>query len=310
MRRAIKARPGVRAAVISSMEKPIVETATRHPHPLIEDAYALLRDRELVPIAISVFCILPPEPDDRDRSSPDYVLHEQRMTDDIAARGVRQPIYVMRSADERFRALTGWTRTLASRRAGKATIPAFILDRPLKEAEQEMERLLENEMRHDFTPLERAPIYLRLMKLNGWSQGELAKRIHVSPAHVAKVLAISTKLSADVQALVVSGELSPRAAYALSRLADHGRQLEIANKAVSLPMSAETVEGLVDKELNGSRKSVPKPIKFSVCGVTGSIKGNPLDAFRALHGKLGEILKRVERDPALAEALPSLLKGV
>ena len=187
----------------------------------------------------------------------------------------------MRLKDSLFRALTGWTRTLASRRAGKATIPGFVLDRPLHEAEQEMEKLLENEMRHDFTPLELARIYQRLMQLNGWSQAELAKNVHASPPQVAKVLAISTKLCDQVQALVASGDLSPRAAYSLTRLPDHQQQAELARKAVELPMAVESVEEAVNKLLGNGRRVKSKPLKLKLDGVQMTASNPTLDGLQA-----------------------------
>ncbi len=282
-----------------------METATRNGHtPLAIPCPAA---PDLAVLDIPVFCILPPEPDDRDRAAPDYLLHEQRLADDIGVRGVRQPIYVMRLSGTSFRALTGWTRTLASRRAGKETIPAFVLDRPLNEAEQEMEKLLENEMRHDFTPLELARIYLRLMKLNGWSQAELAKNVHASPAQVAKVLAISTKLSAEVQALVTSGDLSPRAAYALTRLPEQ-QQAELARKAVSVPMAVESVEEAVNKLLGG-KKVKAKPLKLRLDGVQMVASNATLEGLQAFGERLVAAVKRLVKEGDGIEFLPARIKA-
>jgi ParB family chromosome partitioning protein len=276
--------------------------------PVAEVAKAPVIHDGLVAIAIPVFSILPPEPDSRDRHVPDYLPHEQRLADDISKRGVRQPIYVLRLQNGAFRALTGWTRTLASRRAGKETIPAFVLDRSLTEAEQEMEKLLENEMRQDFTPQELACIYQRLMQLNGWSQSELAKNVHASPAQVAKVLAISTKLCPEAKELVAGGKLPPRAAYAISRLPMH-LQAEVSRKAAELPMSAESVEEAVHRLL-GKKVKGPGAVKAKTDGVLLQTPGDwTWEKVKELGEKLKTAAARGEKMGAPVTFLSNLLKG-
>src|SRR5438045_3979574 len=99
----------------------------------------------------------PPESDARDRSTPAYLAWEQQLAEDIRKRGVLSPIHVMRQG-ERLVVLTGETRRRAALHAGLREVPIIIRDRPLSEAEMAMERLLENEMRADFTDAERAEL--------------------------------------------------------------------------------------------------------------------------------------------------------
>jgi ParB/RepB/Spo0J family partition protein len=253
--------------------------------------------------------LLPVRNDKRTRTGADYQAYFANFTADAKARGVQQPVIAVTEGDA-ARVVDGETRRQAALLAGLDSIPILLYQRELSEAELTIAQLQANAQRRDFTPLELAAVYQELMRLNAWNQSQLARAIHVSPGHVAKVLAISTKLCDEVQEMVAAGKLQPRAAYALTRLADHARQIEIARRAVELPMSVETVEEIVEKELNSNKKLLKaKLTKFSMCGITGTIKGNPLEALKSLHAKIAEVLKRVERDPALMDVLPSLLKG-
>lgn len=251
--------------------------------------------------------LFPVRNDKRTRTGAEYQLHFANFTADIKANGVLQPLIAV-SEGEAARVVDGETRRQAALLAGLDSIPILLFQRELSESELVVAQLQSNAQRKDFTPLELASIYAELIRLNGWTQAELARHIHASAPQVAKVLAISTKLCADVQAMVTAGDLAPRAAYALTRLPEQ-QQVELARRAVSVPMAVESVEEAVAKLLGGSKQGSHKPVKFCVCGVTGTIKGNPLEALKALQGKIAEALKRVERDPALADVLPNLLKS-
>jgi ParB/RepB/Spo0J family partition protein len=252
--------------------------------------------------------LLPVLHDICDRSTPDYLdFMHNRLVPDLIERGVQVPLLAYIEGLKR-RLIDGMKRWEGSLMARLESIPVLVYPEKPPEGALVLGTLLCNSLRRDNTPLELAAVYQELMQLNGWSQADLARAIKVCPAQVAKTLAISTKLCPEAQELVAAGKLPPRAAYAISRLPVQ-QQAELAKKAADLPMAVETVEAKVAALLGSGRKAVPKPLKFSACGVSGSVKGDPLAAFRALHGKLGEVFKQIERNPALADVLPSLLKG-
>lgn len=251
---------------------------------------------------------LPVRNDKRTRTGAEYQAYFANFTADVKARGVQQPVIAV-TEGEAGRIVDGETRRQAALLAGLDSIPILLYQRELSEAELVIAQLQANAQRRDFTPLELAAVYQELMRLNSWNQAQLARAIHVSPAQVAKILAISTKLCPEVQAMVVAGELPPRGAYALTRLAEMPQQLELAKKAVTLPMDVESIEGAVNKLLGNGRKNASKPVKFSACGITGTIKGDPVPTFKAFIAKGNDVLKQIERNPALADVLARLLKG-
>lgn len=252
--------------------------------------------------------LFPVRNDKRIRTGIEYQAHFTHFTADVKARGVQQPVIAVKEG-EAARVVDGETRRQAALLAGLDSIPILLYQRELSEAELVIAQLQANAQRRDFTPLELAAVYQELMRLNGWNQAQLARAIHISPAQVAKILAISTKLCPEVQAMVVAGELPPRGAYALTRLADMQQQVELAKKAVTLPMDVESIEGAVNRLLGNGRKSASKPVKFCACGITGTIKGDPVPTFKAFIARGNDVLKQIERNPALAEVLPRLLKG-
>lgn len=248
-----------------------------------------------------------PHYDLRVRTGSDYQGMFHRLTADIAARGVQVPIIAYRESP-RLRVIDGETRRQAALLAGVDSVPVLVYAEKPDDKAILLGQLLANSMRLDMTPLEYAATYQQLMKANGWSQAELAKNVHASPAQVAKVLAISTKLCDQAQALVASGDLSPRAAYALTRLPDHQQQAELARKAVDLPMAVESVEEAVNKLLGG-KKAKAKPLKLRLDGVQMVASNATLENLQAFGERLVAAVKRLVKDGDAIEYLPSRLKA-
>ncbi|HLN26910.1 MAG TPA: ParB/RepB/Spo0J family partition protein [Gemmataceae bacterium] len=249
--------------------------------------------------------VLPPETDLREGRDPEHVgnlaaaMQKEGFTGTVLGR--RVPVGVQ--------CIWGWTRCLASIQARLATIPVQLVERELTQSDILMLQLDEQELRVDFTPLEVARGYQELMRLNGWTQAEVATRRRKSRAHVAKVLAISTKLPAEVQAMVAAGELAPRAAYALSHLADIPTVVDLAKKARDLPMAVETVEEKVRGLLGNGRKVKARPLKLKGDGVQMVVSNPTVDAVQSFAERLLAALRKLVKDGDGIEFLPSRLKG-
>jgi ParB family chromosome partitioning protein len=91
---------------------------------------------------------------------------------------------------------------------------------------------VENCLRADLRPVELARSYQALMSARGLSQRALAERLHVSPASVAKALALLT-LPDPIQESVDAGAIGPDVAYQLSKVDDASEQAELAERAVA-----------------------------------------------------------------------------
>jgi len=271
-----------------------VDPASRNPQPVLEHAHPTL--------------LLPVLHDIRDRSSPENRDFLDRLTADVRERGIQVPLIAYREG-AKLRVIDGETRRLAALLALLESVPVLAYEEKPDEASLKLGQLLANSMRRENTPLELAAIYSDLMWLNGWTQADLARAVRVSPAHVAKVLAISGKLLPEVQELVAAGKLPPRAAYAISRL-PMPQQAELANKAASLPMAVETVEAKVAALLGNGRKVKPKPLKLKLDGVQFIVNTPTLDGLQAFAERLLAAIKRLAKDGDGIEYLPARLKGV
>ncbi len=122
----------------------------------------------------------------------------------IAATGVVQPVLVRPLADNRFQLIAGERRWLASKMAGKTTVPAIL--RHVSD-EQAMEMtIVENLQRTDLNPMEQARAYDRLGHHFKMTQEQMAQRTGKDRASVANFLRL---LRLAARSAAKSGERKP-----------------------------------------------------------------------------------------------------
>jgi len=178
----------------------------------------------------------------------------------IRAQGVIQPLVVSADGDGTFTIVAGERRFRAARRAGLAEVPVVVRqagsDRELLEL-----ALVENLQRADLNVLEEAEAYRSLQEDFGLTQDDLAERVGKSRPAVANALRL-LNLSAPVQDLIRSGELSAGQARPLLALDAPARQEELARRAVAEGLSARDLERLcAESSAPRSRraKAAPEP---------------------------------------------------
>ena len=127
------------------------------------------------------------------------------LSQSIAASGVVQPIVVRNISAGRFQLITGERRLIASKQAGKATIPAIVRE---VSDEQAMEMtIVENLQRADLNPMEQARAYQRLSHDFKMTQEQMAVRTGKERASVSNFLRL-LRLPESIQHKVESGDLS------------------------------------------------------------------------------------------------------
>jgi len=183
----------------------------------------------------------------------------------IEATGVVQPILVRPLPSGRFQLIVGERRLLASKKAGKRTIPAIL--RQVSD-EQAMEiTIVENLQRTDLNPMEQARAYDRLARDFKLTQERMAQRTGKDRASVANFLRL-LRLPAEVQAKVESGELSFGHARTLLSLENPEAILNAAQKVVALSMSVRQtesyVQGLVNPEGKEAKQKLKEPLDPNV----------------------------------------------
>lgn len=169
----------------------------------------------------------------------------------ISATGVVQPILVRTLPSGRFQLIVGERRLMASKKAGKKTIPAIL--RQVSD-EQAMEiTIVENLQRTDLNPIEQARAYDRLSREFKLTQEQMAQRTGKDRASVANFLRL-LRLPVEVQARVENGELSFGHARALLPLEDPEAILKAAQKVAALSMSVRQTESYVQGIVNPEKR--------------------------------------------------------
>jgi ParB family chromosome partitioning protein len=175
----------------------------------------------------------------------------------IAATGVVQPIIVRPLPDGRYQLINGERRLLASKEAGKATVPAIL--RTVSD-EQAMEMtIVENLQRADLNPMEQARAYQRLSNDFKMTQEQMAIRTGKERASVANFLRL-LRLPEAIQAKVESGDLSFGHARTLLGLPTPEQIAAAAQKVMALSMSVRQTENYVQGLMNPEGKAA-KPEK-------------------------------------------------
>ena len=178
----------------------------------------------------------------------------------IAATGVVQPIIVRPLAAGRYQLINGERRLLASREAGKSTIPA-IVRQVSDELAMEM-TIVENLQRADLNPMEQARAYQRLSNDFKMTQEQMALRTGKERASVANFLRL-LRLPEGVQQKVEAGDLSFGHARTLLGLQTPEQITAAAQKVMALSMSVRQTEtyihGLMNPESKAAKEQKVEP---------------------------------------------------
>ena len=181
------------------------------------------------------------------------------LAQDIALRGILQPIVVRRLTEEgRFRVLFGAKRLRAARRARLETVPVVIGS----DAHDGYAQVAENQKRHGLTPLDLAR-FMRSRADAGDSNAEIAKRLCMDLTSVAHHLALLT-LPPELDEAFRSGRCtSPRTLYELAKLqktrpervtAIVNREGEITRSAVASLRKARGTKRRAPRKAAASRR--------------------------------------------------------
>jgi ParB family chromosome partitioning protein len=178
----------------------------------------------------------------------------------IAVSGVVQPIVVRPGNDGRYTLITGERRLLASKIAGKPTIPSIIRDVSNVQA-MEM-TIVENLQRADLNPIEQARAYARLSNEFQMTQEQMAVRTGQGRAMIANYLRL-LKLPESLRKQVETGELSFGHAKCLLALESEEAMIAAAQKIsalhLSVRMTENYVQGLLHPEFK-AKEAKPAPV--------------------------------------------------
>lgn len=221
--------------------------------------------------------LIDPNPYQTRRHIREESLNE--LAESIRASGVVQPVVLRPLQSGRFQLVAGERRWLASKRAGKSTIPAVIRE---ISNEQAMEiTIIENLQREDLNPIEQARAFERLSREFGLTQEQIASRTGKDRASVANFIRL-LKLPTTIQDNLESGALSFGHGKALVSLAGFPELIEKAtHEILQKQLSVRQTEELVTRLLN------PEPAKDASETREQPVDPNVREAARSLERSLG-----------------------
>ena len=159
----------------------------------------------------------------------------------IAGSGVVQPIVVRYIPSGKYQLIAGERRWLASKKAGKATIPAIVRQ---VSNEQAMEMtIIENLQREDLNPMEQARAFERLGREFGLTQEQMSAKTGKERSSIANYVRL-LKMPVEVQMLVESGQVSFGHAKVLMTLLEPDVVAEVARDIVKGALSVRRTEDL------------------------------------------------------------------
>ncbi len=161
----------------------------------------------------------------------------------------------------RYQLIAGERRWLASKRAGKTTIPAIV--RQVSNEQAMLLALIENIQREDLDAMELAHAFELLSRQFGLTQEQMAARTGKDRASIANYLRL-LKLPQEVQGALARGELTFGHAKELMSLEDAGLQTATAQKILKDNLSVRQTELLVNHliymgPLAGKKQEKPRP---------------------------------------------------
>ena len=185
---------------------------------------------------------LKPNPRNPRRAFSDAELGE--LSDSIKQHGVIQPIVVrpVKGTQDRYEIIAGERRWRASQMAGLHEVPIVPVD--VSDAVALEFAIIENVQREDLNAMEESQGYHALANDFKHSQDEIAKLVGKSRSHIANMMRL-TKLPADVQALIASGDLSAGHARALIGVPDPSAA---AKRIVAEGLNVRQAEALAHEE--------------------------------------------------------------
>lgn len=178
------------------------------------------------------------------------------LAESIRVSGVVQPVVLRPAANGRFQLVAGERRWLASKRAGKQTVPAVV--RQISN-EQAMEiTIIENLQREDLNAMEQARAFERLGREFGLTQEQIAARTGKDRASISNFIRL-LKLPESLQEAMERGTISFGHGKALVGLVGFPEQLEkAANEVITRQLSVRQTEELAARLLQSESEEPPK----------------------------------------------------
>jgi len=233
---------------------------------------------EGLPLLVSVDC-LAEDPHNPRTEFPDQEIAE--LAEDIALRGILQPIVVRRLAEEgRYQVRFGAKRLRAAKQAGLETVPVVIGS----QIDDAYAQVAENQKRHGLTAIDLAR-FIRSRVDAGESNAEIARQMGIDQTTIAHHLML-LNLPPELDEALRSGRCtSPRTLYELAKL--HETRPERVKSIIG--REGEITRRQVRSLKKGSRPPRGAPRKGAASGRPDSLVSQASDLCTRLESLFGRM---------------------
>ena len=192
----------------------------------------------------------------KDQPRKDFDIELLReLADSIQEVGILQPIVVRKKDDKYYEIIAGERRWRAAKLAKLKEVPVVVRDFSPEEVMEAA--LIENIQRQDLNPIEEAKAFENLINEYKMTQEDVAKKVSKSRAQISNIIRL-LKLDDQMQALVVSGELSTGHARALLALRNPKDVHDVAKTIIDNDLSVRETEKLIQSMLDKPEKQTAK----------------------------------------------------
>lgn len=194
----------------------------------------------------------------------------QSLADSIAANGIIQPLTVRKGDNGKFLLIAGERRLRAAKIAGLRRVPC-ILHRT-SDLVASLYAITENTQRSDLNCFEEALAIQTLINDFRLTQSEVAVQLGMANSTVSNKLRL-LKLSSNIQARLISANLTERHARALLRLPSEKREStldKIIAEGLNLSQSEKLIDDILNPPKEPAQNNTPieplKPIRKAAIG--------------------------------------------
>ena len=191
------------------------------------------------------------------RYQPRTIFSEDELSDlskSIVEQGVIQPL-IVRKADTGYELIAGERRLRASKMAGLGKVPVVIKD--ITDTEMLEMAIVENIQRENFSAMEEADAYNRLMDEFNLTQDQVANRVGKSRSAVANFLRLR-QLPPHIKNSINTNIISMGHARALLSASDSSQQDSAWKTVIENGLSVRDTEKLI-KKLKADLEKEPEP---------------------------------------------------
>ncbi|MDR0273284.1 MAG: ParB/RepB/Spo0J family partition protein [Clostridiales bacterium] len=181
------------------------------------------------------------------------------LAESIKIYGVLQPVSVRLINGASYELIAGERRLRASRLAGKATIPAILVE--INDLDSAVLAIIENLQRENLHFFEEAEGFQNLIGEYAFTQEALAKRIGKNQSTIANKLRL-LRLSRAVQKQIIENDLTERHARAILKLENEEEQLAAISEIANENLTVSKTEILVDEKIAARSENKNKTIPF------------------------------------------------